>query len=209
MKKFRLLISISIALLFLVPAQQMFATIHFVAVANFNFTPDNIQDVKIGDTIRWVWEGGSHTTTSTTIPAGAAMWDSPINSVTTSFDYVPVVAGLYNYKCTPHAAMGMLGSFTVLDVTGMDVPSALRSVVLYPNPFVDKVSVKMESAQAVECRLTIRDISGRVIMQMPVRVEPGTNVRSIEMDFLNPGIYFFEFTTSSGDVMIRKMIRET
>jgi hypothetical protein len=105
--------------------------------------------------------------------------------------------------------MGMVGSFTVLDVTGIDIPSVLRSAVLYPNPFVDKVSVKIESDQSFECRLTIRDISGRVIMQMPVRVESGTNLKSIEMDFLNPGIYFFEFTTSSGDVLIRKMIRET
>lgn len=94
------------------------ATIHVVNVANFSFSPAAIDNVVVGDTVRWVWLGGNHTTTDTAVgsdnvlPAGAAKWNSPINSANTSFDYKVTVAGTYNYICIPHAAFGMVGSFT-------------------------------------------------------------------------------------------------
>jgi hypothetical protein len=69
-----------------------------------------------------VWTSGSHTTTSTVIPASAATWNSPISSTVTSFEYKVTVAGVYNYKCTPHASMGMVGSFTA------SAPAATLSV---------------------------------------------------------------------------------
>jgi plastocyanin len=88
------------------------ATKHIITVQNFSFNPASITDVSVGDTMRWEWVSGSHTTTSTTIPATAATWDHPLNSANTSFEYKVTVSGTYNYKCTPHAvSMGMVGSF--------------------------------------------------------------------------------------------------
>jgi plastocyanin len=84
-----------------------------VNVKNFSFSPVSFT-INIGDTIRWVYVSGTHTTTSLTIPAGAAAWDHPINSSSTSFTYVPTKTGTYNYKCTFHFAMGMQGDFTVV-----------------------------------------------------------------------------------------------
>jgi plastocyanin len=88
------------------------ATIFTVNVANFSFSPATLPNVIIGDTIRWVWVSGFHTTTSTSVPAGAAEWDSPITETDTSFEYKVLVAGDYNYWCTPHQPE-MAGSFTV------------------------------------------------------------------------------------------------
>jgi hypothetical protein len=68
--------------------------------------------VVVGDIIKWVWVNGSHTTTSTDIPAGAATWDSPMNSASTTFQYEVTAPGVYNYQCTPHAAFGMTAQFT-------------------------------------------------------------------------------------------------
>ncbi|MEI8280559.1 MAG: PKD domain-containing protein [Bacteroidota bacterium] len=79
---------------------------------SLTFSP-NIFSCTLGDTVKWVWATGSHTTTSTTIPGGAAPWDQNINSASTSFMYIPTVTGTYNYQCTPHASFGMTGSFTV------------------------------------------------------------------------------------------------
>src|SRR4051812_32847522 len=80
------------------------AAIHIVTVANFQFTPAQLS-FPAGDTIQWQWNSGSHTTTSVSIPAGAATWDHNINSGSTSFTYIPTVTGTYNYHCTPHAPM--------------------------------------------------------------------------------------------------------
>ncbi len=84
-----------------------------VSVKNFTFSPATFT-INIGDTIQWVYAAGTHTTTSLTIPTGAAAWDHPVNSSSTTFTYVPTKAGIYNYKCTFHFAMGMKGDFTVV-----------------------------------------------------------------------------------------------
>lgn len=88
-----------------------FATIHTIQSGNFFFNPSSL-NVLVGDTVKWVNIAGSHTTTSSTIPAGAATWDAPLNSTTPTFSYKVTVEGIYNYVCTPHVAMGMVGSFT-------------------------------------------------------------------------------------------------
>ncbi|MEI6684118.1 MAG: BACON domain-containing carbohydrate-binding protein [Bacteroidota bacterium] len=88
-----------------------YAVKHIVLVGNYFFNPSSL-NVSVGDTVRWQWSAGSHTTTSGVIPSGAASWDHQINSGSQVFDYPVTVAGTFNYVCTPHAAMGMIGTFT-------------------------------------------------------------------------------------------------
>ncbi len=90
-----------------------FATKWIINVQNFSFSPSSLPSVFMGDTVRWVWINGSHTTTYTIIPPSAPTWDNPINVSNQFFEYVPSIVGIYNYKCTPHAGMGMVGSFIV------------------------------------------------------------------------------------------------
>jgi len=84
---------------------------HIVNAGGTSFSPNSVS-AKVGDTIKFVWSSGTHTTTSTSVPTGAATWDSPLTSSNTSFIYIITVAGTYNFKCTIHASMGMTGSFT-------------------------------------------------------------------------------------------------
>jgi plastocyanin len=132
MKKNHIIIILMISVLMFSAIPGSFAVVHIIHVGNFYFNPSSISNVNTGDTVRWVWDNGSHTTTSTSVPAGASSWDTPLNSSNTSFEYYPVVAGTYNYKCTPHFAMGMTGSFTVVAVVPLSVsatadPSSLCS----------------------------------------------------------------------------------
>jgi len=105
-----LLSSLGVIILSLFLVNGAFAVKHTVNVQNYSFIPANL-NVQVGDTIRWVWVNGSHTTTSTTIPGSAASWDEPINSSNTSYEYRVTVAGVYNYLCTPHSS-SQIGSFT-------------------------------------------------------------------------------------------------
>lgn len=100
----------TICLLFTIKA---YSFTQIVTVQNHVFTPATFT-INLGDTVKFTWLNGSHTTTSLTIPAGAAAWDHPINTTSTSFTYVPSKTGVYNYKCTPHFSMGMQGNFTVV-----------------------------------------------------------------------------------------------
>lgn len=99
---------------------NLHATIITVTVANFSFSPSTVNAV-IGDQIRFNYSSGSHTTTcgaalpGTSLPAGAAQWNSPMNTGTTTFTYTVTVAGTYFYGCIPHfgGGAGMSGTINV------------------------------------------------------------------------------------------------
>ena len=104
-------ISLIIVAALIISGLQALAVKHVIHVGSFYFTPGSL-NVNVGDTVRWVWDNGSHTTTSATIPPGAVAWDSLMASSIQSFEYPVSVAGLYHYQCTPHATMGQVATFT-------------------------------------------------------------------------------------------------
>ena len=109
-------------ILFILSSFNSKGTIHQIQVWSgyMQFLPPNNIIVQLGDTIHWTPLDPptmSHTITSNNIPAGAVpfdqIWQMPTD---TFFQYIPQVAGLYQYVCTPHIPMGMIGDFTVTNV---------------------------------------------------------------------------------------------
>lgn len=98
-------------------ASNFSQTVHVITASNFAFAPANVQTVAVGDTIRFTRSVGTHTTTSTSVPTGAATWDQPLNATNLVYDYVARVPGTYDYICIPHESLGMTGQFTVQSVT--------------------------------------------------------------------------------------------
>lgn len=97
------------------------AVVRDVTVASNTFTPATMT-VNVGDVVKWTWVSGFHTTTSLSIPAGAAAWNSPITSNATTFSYTVTVVGNYNYECSPHSP-SMAGSFTAVAAMPLELQS--------------------------------------------------------------------------------------
>ena len=89
-----------------------FSTKWVVSVSDFQFNPSSLPNVITGDTIRWEWVNGTHTTTSTSVPAGAMTWDNPIDASDTFYEYTATVVGTYHYYCMHHPSQ-MTASFIV------------------------------------------------------------------------------------------------
>lgn len=100
-------------ILSIITAVKTNAATYTIKASNYEFDPANIT-VSVGDTIVWEWVGGKHTTTSSKIPEGAASWDAEIKSSNKTYTYVVTIPGEYDYVCTPHVEMGMIGTITVL-----------------------------------------------------------------------------------------------
>jgi len=107
-------------ILFILSSFNSTGTIHKIGVwgGYYEFVPASIT-IQLGDTIEWEPFAGLlpmmlHTITSDNIPVGAVsfdqVWQMPAD---TFFQYIPQVAGLYQYVCTPHIPNGMIGEFTV------------------------------------------------------------------------------------------------
>jgi plastocyanin len=209
MKKTRhlsLLMTLIFSMLLVVNSQ---ATVWTVNVQNFTFDPASLPDVKIGDVVKFVWVSGNHTTTSTTIPSGAETWDSPINIEFPQFEYTPTVTGTYNYKCTPHASMGMTGSFVVSTAVGIGEQEIAPEINLAPNPFKD--FLKMEFADHVNLKikeLNVYNITGRVAYASDKTQGEAVESVTIDLGTMPSGFYFVRITDQNDKIYTRKVLKE-
>src|SRR5581483_182796 len=75
-----------------------------ISVSDYQFNPATT-NATVGDTIRFHWLNGTHTTTcgsalpGTMLPAGATEWDEYMDVTDTSFSYPITVAGDYLFGC--------------------------------------------------------------------------------------------------------------
>ena len=163
------------------------ATIHTVSVADFAFTPSTIAGVHPGDTIMWMWSSGSHTTTSTTIPAGATSWDHNMTSSSTSFIYIPTVIGTYNYQCTPHASMGMVGSFTVVSASNVSQVNSANAIFnIFPNPASGSLHILFNES-GISTSVTLTDITGKEVINGKYNT---ANETDLNLSDIPNGLYF-------------------
>ena len=88
-------------------SNQSRAATFTVQVGNDFFSPKDIT-VNVGDKVTWVWIGSGHDTVATD-----GSWSSGLKNVGASFSFTFTVAKRYDYFCTPHRAIGMVGSITV------------------------------------------------------------------------------------------------
>ena len=116
------LAALTLAGLFALPAPA--ATIDvYVYSFDFSVNPQGqpVVDAVItaGDTVRWVWQEGNHTTTA--VAGIPEQWDAPISSGSPTFSHTFTNLGTWHYYCIPHGfdngdqtAGGMAGTVTVL-----------------------------------------------------------------------------------------------
>lgn len=80
--------------------------------------------VDVGETVTWEIQSGSHSSTAykkgngvasvTRIPDGAKAWDSGVLSKQgATYEHTFDTPGTYDYFCTPHKSMGMVGRIVV------------------------------------------------------------------------------------------------
>ena len=159
------------------------ATIHVVQVWDgyFQFLPANVT-MDLGDTIEWRKLDDptmTHTITSATIPNGAAafdqVWQMPAD---TFFQYIPTIAGTYDYVCTPHVSMDMVGQFVVNDTLSVNELNQ-NAITLFPNPSADVIVV-----EGVDPNTTydIRSIDGALVGE-------GILNKHIDISSLETGTY--------------------
>ena len=170
------------------------ATIHIVNVWDgyyrfvdaVNFSQDIT--IQLGDTVQWLpldVPAMVHTITSANIPAGAAtfdqIWQAPTD---TFFQYIPQIAGLYEYVCTPHITFGMIGSINVIGgATGIK-DNALSEINLhiYPNPTAEFIHF---NESKIVYPYKIYSSNGKL-------VHSGTTNEIVNVSTLTNGIYHIE-----------------
>lgn len=77
---------------------------NFQTIFRDTYTGTSETIINVGDSVRWVWRSGYHTTTSYD-----GLWDAEISSARRTFTYTFADPGTYEYYCIPHELVGMTG----------------------------------------------------------------------------------------------------
>jgi len=151
----------------LIPAAALAQTTHIVNQSSLSFSPNDLT-INVGDTVRWVRSGGSHTVTNGTgasDPSVGNLFDAPLNSSNTTFEFTFNSAGDVDYFCRPHEFANMKGVVRVNDVSAVgDVPvAAVRLEAPHPNPFNPRAEIRFTLAEAGPVDLVVFDARGRLV----------------------------------------------
>lgn len=175
------------------------ATVHDVNISSFQFSPPNVT-VNDGDTVRWHWTGGLHSTTSDV--GSTKSWDSGLR---TSGDYDTVFTaadgpGPFPYHCRQHVSMHGSISKTTSAVELVDeggLPGSFSVDQNYPNPFNPTTTIKFSLEKNSSVTFQVYNIAGQSVEEEDLGpLQPG--VYSINWDvsqkhgkFLPSGVYFY------------------
>jgi plastocyanin len=85
----------------LFPLAAFSATVDVTVGPGLSFSPSAIT-VAPGDTVRWVWQGALHSSTSNTT-TGAEVWDSGLRN-TGTFSHSFTTVGDWPYYCSVHSS---------------------------------------------------------------------------------------------------------
>jgi len=96
------------------------------------------------------------------------------------------------------------GAFTYSPILKFNVSSSGAGLSAWPNPFHGQLTVMLEAAEADKARLTIRDLSGRLVVGQDLSIQKGTN--SIPLNSLSglaKGVYLLNIISSRGQQTLR------
>ncbi|MBC8045183.1 MAG: T9SS type A sorting domain-containing protein [Fimbriimonadaceae bacterium] len=178
-------------LIFLVSTTH--ATIIVVNAEDFKFEPSNFT-IQVGDTVKWIWDdsGADHTTTSLSVPAGAATWDSPLNASSPSFSYIVTQPGIYDYKCTPHEDMNRTGTFTAVGEP-TTIESIDETVTLQVQTIGYDIRITYSLQEPALVNISILDVAGRLVESLPTVIQiAGNYSRTYNASDLSKGIYIIQ-----------------
>ena len=188
---------------------QIYGTTWTVTASGMSFSPQSVS-VVVGDTVKWVWVDGSHTTTSGIIPGGALTWSHPLDAANTSFSLAITHSGTYNYFCIPHQSFGMTGTINAspngIKPVGTAVPAEYGLSQNFPNPFNPTTNIRFDLPENTHVKLVIYDVQGRVASEL---IDRQLNAGSYNYDWdasaFPSGVYFYLLSTDNFSA-VKKMV---
>lgn len=199
-------------ILFLMISNTTFSTIINISASNFIFSPSNV-NASVGDTIKWTWTNGNHTTTcdgsnGTSRPAGAASWDADLDAGNPTFTYKITIAGTYNYVCVPHSPE-MSGIIQVSPSSVTQLTELVNGYELsqnYPNPFNPVTNINFSIPASSNVILKVYNGTGQEVETL---VNGKLNAGAYRVDWnasnFTSGIYFYKIQANDFAVT-RKML---
>lgn len=102
------------------------------------------------------------------------------------------------------------GSFRYSNIVSvaLEKVAAINEITVFPNPFKESVYIKTSAAAAGRIKITLMDLSGRVVDTQQADVEEGVSMIALNAaDKLQSGVYFIR-TDINGTVHTQKLVKQ-
>jgi hypothetical protein len=168
----------------------------------------SIQNLPPGTTVSW--HTGSPATDAN------KMTDQESQNVSVSGTYYAAIniSGAGCYSATVSVTVTIVtcsGAATERSITNAvelksdDLPAA-RKIMVFPNPFARSLRVVIDSEKKEKAMLTLMNVQGMQLKQMPVQLVPGSNTILMDgLDKFPSGNYFLRIASESGMKTLKVM----
>lgn len=177
---------------------NLFAEIDTVIVRDYEFNP-SILYVKEGDTIRFIWESGTHP-----VESDNADWATfTISNSNLKNDLKLNQQGTYGYHCTFHGSVGsgMFGTIYVSkSLSTNNFNSEKSEWFFYPNPFTNEINIDFPKDYKNTYTIKISDILGNIVYT--------SQVKEKIIPYIPNGIYYIIISNQNGKMIEMKKIRK-
>lgn len=204
--------------LLVLPSIALAQTTHIINQSSLTFSPNDLT-INVGDTVRWVRSSGSHTVTNGTgsaDPNVGNLFDAPLNSSNTTFEFTFTAAGDVPFFCRPHEFANMKGVIRVSDVSGVDdIPkiAAVQLEVPHPNPFNPRAAIRFTLAEAGPVDLDVFDSRGRRVKTLITGEHRAADTHRIDWDGTTAagsaapsGTYLFRVRSGTHTQVVKGML---
>jgi len=175
-----------------------FSVTHTVSNSGTSFSPGTLT-INLGDTVNFVL-ASIHDARE----VNQATWNANQNTSNGGFQtpfgggtVVLQTTGIHYYVCVPHAAVGMKGTITVNQTTGVrtfgpTTPAEFALGQNYPNPFNPATEIRFTIADSRFTTLRVYDMIGKEVAEL-VNGEMKAGNYSVEWNGANvaSGVYFY------------------
>lgn len=210
MKRF---LQLSVLVFLVTISSSSFAYKKRCVITNFEFQPENLQTLSIGDTIVWTGNFINHTVTSDTVPAGAMHFGKSDGTKTDSLLHVVTHEGFYSFYCANHVNDAnpdrrMRGRFTVVTnrVKNASSASGIKLEQNYPNPVSGETTIGFSLEKATDLSLSLYTSTGEFVKSLASgKYDGGKHSVLLDASLLSNGVYFYRLT-AGGETLAGQMV---
>ncbi len=190
MKKYLLLSA------FFLAAAAGFSSTSTITNSGYEFTPAALT-IAMGDDVNFVLEAMHNAR-----EVSQATWNANGNTALPGGFTVPygggnvaasfLTTGIHYYVCAPHAALGMKGTISVINTTGITENLLKEGISVFPNPSYGKFQLKVNNPQVLKpFNLGIYDVLGNRVYTKSELLQ--ADIINVEISDLPRGTYLIRF----------------
>jgi hypothetical protein len=142
------------------------------------------------------------------------MTDEQAQNVAVSGTYYAAIniagAGCYsatipvNVTIVPCSSPAVLSGANTVELKSEN--QATRNIMAFPNPFTRSLRVVIDSEKNERAMISLMDVQGQQLKQMPVQLVPGSNTVLLDgLDQFPSGNYFLRISSSNGTKTLKVM----